>query len=108
MRHVRTFYGRPKSQVTLLREYAERGKAKTARKVDLARERSEKALASLQPAQRAVVEEYLLALQDQASVAGLSLALAWFLGEGLSQMALRKFFDTEWAEEIVAPWEGRS
>jgi hypothetical protein len=107
MRHVRTFYGRPKSQVTTLREYAERGKSKTARKVDLARERAEKVLTGLPGAQRAVVEEYLGALQDQSSVAGLALALDWFLGAGLSQMALRKFFDTEWAEELVDPWGGR-
>ena len=107
MRHASTFYGRAKSQVVLLREYAERGKSKTARKADLARERAEKVLAGLSAGQRAVLEEYLGTLQDQAAVASMALTLDWFLGEGLGQIALQRYFQEPWGEELIAPWDGR-
>jgi hypothetical protein len=104
--HFRKFYGRPRAQVTQLQELAARGRSKSQRRADLAREGALAALAALTEGQRELLTRYHESELDDHVCAGMALALEWLLGEGLNPAILRRVLSEYWGDEVVAPFRG--
>lgn len=104
-KHSKTFYGRPRQQLTTLLDHTVRGIARTEKRKEELTDKYLVVLAKLTAEERRTMLRYQ---EQQLALEGLKtfkLALDWMLGAGLDARSFTKQFTVLWGEEITYPYE---